>query len=112
LYNEFIRYFLLLILVFILGNVISKIKPCISTFFSYIWVKGILIFFSLIILIYDIDREINYKNILIIFIVTILFTIMCYYLVLSSEKDIEESKIKKLKKGYKILKLNTIYKVY
>ena len=96
--NEFVRYFLLLVIVFILGIVITPIKPSVFTFLANIWIKGIIIFISLAILIYDIDHELTYKNIAIIFVVTIVFTICCYFFILHKEEAHEEDEVQKLKR--------------
>lgn len=96
--NEFVRYFLLLVVVFILGIVLSPIKPSVITFLTNIWIKGIIIFLSLAILIYDIDHELTYKNIVIILLVTIVFTICFYFFILRTEDNIEKDEIQKLKR--------------
>lgn len=98
LYNEYIRYFLLLIAVFILGYIMYPVKPWLYNSTSSVGVKFILIFFGIIIWVYDIDRELTYKNLIILFITCIIFTVLCELFLLNNINTHEKEEMEKLKK--------------
>ena len=93
------RYLIIIIALFIITNMFNQVKPSVSDFLSIFWIRWLCLFFAILVLINDINTRLTYRNCLVVFISSLLFTVFAYYFLYNtyrsvfSERQIDDIKL-------------------